>query len=96
METELIPWNKVRKWDDIFSEDEKEKISELEKESKNRCPHLKKEGNFFHYCIIGLSKSEIEDKRIRPYSRIYGRQCNIDYLCRYCMNDFKSCPSNLE
>ena len=82
-------WEDVRTFDDIILSNERKMITELESESKRKCPALKKEGNYFYYC--GLNLQEIKDKKPSPSNPIYLRCVSVGELSLHCMKDFEAC-----
>jgi len=82
-------WDDIKVFDDIIDSREVEINLELEKDSKRKCPHLSKEGNFFYYCSKGIEQPV--DKSIGPFSPVYQRHAGAMVLSMYCLKDFETC-----
>jgi hypothetical protein len=82
-------WEDVRTFDDIVLEEEREILSEVEKEAKSRCPCLERQDKFFYYC--GKNLSGIKDKTPSPVNPIYLRKVGLAELQIYCMGNFENC-----
>ena len=55
----MSTWDEVRTFDDIIRPKEREIISDLEEELRTKCPHLRREGEFFYYCALNMP--EVKD-----------------------------------
>ena len=90
---QLKTWEEINTFDDIILESEREIISDLEKEIKDKdietCPHLKKEGKFFYYC--GFDLSEVKDKKPSCNNPIYKRKIDLICLQLHCLDNYKGC-----
>lgn len=84
-----VDWKNIKDWDEIVLEEDKPVILGLEKELKDRCPHLRKEGDFFCYC--GLNIPKLENKKPTPLSPIYRGHCSTLDLQVHCMKNFEIC-----
>lgn len=82
-------WENIKNFDDIVIKEERKEIKDIEKNIKNKCPDLKKEGCFFYYC--GKSLPEIADKIPSLQSPIYKRKLSLAELSLHCLSDYKSC-----
>lgn len=84
-------WEEVERFDECIMQQEKKVIRLVEKdmEKNEKCPYLKREENFFHYCSVGIT--EETEKIPRPDNPIYKNRVSTAELQLYCMDDFESC-----
>ncbi len=83
-------WEEVKTFDDIVLPFERKAVKDLETELKKRCPHIKKEGDYFYYCGFKFS-DKVKDKKPSPDNPIYQRHVSIPEVSLYCMNNFEEC-----
>ncbi|MFH0949158.1 MAG: hypothetical protein V1802_01595 [Candidatus Aenigmatarchaeota archaeon] len=90
----LKTWDDVKTFDDIILPRTRKLILSLERESKPKCPYLRKEGNFFYYC--GANIPEIKSKEPEPFHPIYQNHIDTARMQLFCMDGFKKCGSYTE
>jgi len=81
-------WDELESYDEIIQPKERRIISELLRDSKKRCPHLRVDGKWFHYC--GKDFPNVK-KQIDPFHPIYTRAADTLLLSMQCLNNFESC-----
>ena len=87
-----IMWHELKCYDDIFSENEKRIIEEIEAKSPVRCPVLRRNGRFFHYCGIGLP--ERMEPKLDLFDPMYQKHKGILEIQIFCMDherNFENC-----
>ncbi len=90
----LKTWEETKSFDEILTKGEIDIINAVERESADRCPNLKKDGNYFYYCGLNLideQKENIESAEIGPFHPVYLRHNDTAFLQLYCMSDFEKC-----
>lgn len=82
-------WEEIRSFDEIIEPEKRKMITDLEAESDQRCPFLKKDGKFFYYC--GRDMTSKPSKKLGPFNPIYTRHVDVVTLGMHCMINFDAC-----
>lgn len=84
-----LTWDDVESFDDIVLQAEKEILFSLGMPLKQRCKHLKKEGDWFYYC--GKNMPEVKERTPSPVNPLYQRNVSITEIQLYCTGDWEVC-----
>jgi len=98
MSEEGITWEKVKSFDDIVLPEERRIISDLEKEVKGegreKCPFLRKKGNFFYFCQLRVERYKrfgYTDEELSLSNPTYLAKVDVVELQLRCFDDYRKC-----
>lgn len=79
-----LTWDNVTKFDDIPPKGTKELIEQIEADNSFRCPYLRKAGETWYYCGVGVP--EKIDPRPFMGNPVYKSHQDTSSLQLYCMS----------
>lgn len=86
-------WEDVTCLDDCILERDRKVLDILKKEiiSKKRCPHFKKEGDYFYFCGKNLAEEDLKDDKLGPMNKKYNAHVGICEMQFYCIEHYEKC-----